>query len=105
MKPVKAGGCIPPQHPALPGHFPGTPVVPGVVLLDEVARAAQQALGTALELDAIPDTKFHAPLSPGEKFVSTLEPVDAVSVTFVVTRGDTRIASGTMRFRMRADTS
>lgn len=105
MKPVKAAGCIPPQHPALPGHFPGTPVVPGVVLLEEVVRAAQHALGTALELDAIPDAKFHAPLSPGEEFLSALEPVDAMSVTFLVTRGDTRIASGTMRFRMRAGTS
>ena len=24
------------DHPSLPGHFPGAPLVPGVVILDEV---------------------------------------------------------------------
>jgi len=31
--------CIDREHPALPGHFPGQPVVPGVMLLDWVAAA------------------------------------------------------------------
>jgi 3-hydroxyacyl-[acyl-carrier-protein] dehydratase len=27
------------DHPSLPGHFPGTPIVPGVVILDEILAA------------------------------------------------------------------
>jgi 3-hydroxyacyl-[acyl-carrier-protein] dehydratase len=27
---------VAPEHPALPGHFPGYPIVPGVVMLDLV---------------------------------------------------------------------
>ena len=27
------------DHPSLPGHFPGTPLVPGVVILDEIVAA------------------------------------------------------------------
>jgi 3-hydroxymyristoyl/3-hydroxydecanoyl-(acyl carrier protein) dehydratase len=29
------------EHPALAGHFPGSPIVPGVVLLDEMVRALE----------------------------------------------------------------
>ena len=29
------------DHPSLPGHFPGHPIVPGVVLLDRVLEAIE----------------------------------------------------------------
>jgi 3-hydroxymyristoyl/3-hydroxydecanoyl-(acyl carrier protein) dehydratase len=36
---------IPSDHPSLPGHFPGRPVVPGVVLLDRVVAAIESVHG------------------------------------------------------------
>jgi len=36
---------ISPAHPALPGHFPGAPVVPAVVLADQIASALGRAIG------------------------------------------------------------
>jgi predicted hotdog family 3-hydroxylacyl-ACP dehydratase len=36
---------ISPAHPALPGHFPGAPVVPAVVLADQIAGALERAVG------------------------------------------------------------
>jgi 3-hydroxymyristoyl/3-hydroxydecanoyl-(acyl carrier protein) dehydratase len=50
--------CIPASHPSLPGHFPGHPVVPGVVLLEE----ALACLPPGLRLIT---AKFTAPVHAG----------------------------------------
>lgn len=76
---------IAPEHPALPGHFPGAPVVPGVVLLDEVIRAAGRARAD------LPWVKFHAPLAPDEEFVIHID-----GSRFKVLRGETLIVSGAL---------
>ena len=36
---------VPADHPAFPGHFPGRPIVSGVVLLDQAIRFAEILLG------------------------------------------------------------
>jgi 3-hydroxymyristoyl/3-hydroxydecanoyl-(acyl carrier protein) dehydratase len=53
---------FPASHPALPGHFPGRPVVPGVLLLDAVLRAAATK---GEPLRRILRAKFSAPVEPG----------------------------------------
>lgn len=57
-------------HPALPGHFPGRPVVPGVVLLDRICAAVQRLDGGRLARIGV--VKFLAPLLPGEDANLTL---------------------------------
>jgi 3-hydroxyacyl-[acyl-carrier-protein] dehydratase len=74
---------VPADHPALAGHFPGEPIVPGVVLLDYVLRAAGKGKAT------FPSVKFHAPLKPGEEFDIRID-----GAKFGVYRGETLIASG-----------
>lgn len=57
--------AIAPDHPALPGHFPGRPIVPGVVILDHVLAAIESAHGPLGAL-RLPQVKFVQPLLPGQ---------------------------------------
>lgn len=45
MNPADIICRIPADHPALEGHFPGKPIVPGVVLLELVQRQARVLAG------------------------------------------------------------
>lgn len=56
---------VPVTHPAFAGHFPGQPVLPGVVLLDLILAAADLA-GHGLRLQGIAQVKFLRPVGPGE---------------------------------------
>ncbi len=67
---------IPEDHPCLPGHFPGQPVVPGVVVLDRVFAMIEATLETAT---TAPSDAPHAALlsrvrMPQVKFVQPLLP-------------------------------
>lgn len=57
---------IAPDHPAFAGHFPGTPIVPGVVLLDEALQAIGKLTGFDLSACQISAIKFLSPVRPGE---------------------------------------
>lgn len=83
--------CIPTSHPCLPGHFPGQPVVPGVVILDQVAACLERTgAGTLRRMATV---KFLAPLLPGEEAQMQVR-VDDKRLRFRVLRGDTVLASG-----------
>jgi 3-hydroxymyristoyl/3-hydroxydecanoyl-(acyl carrier protein) dehydratase len=53
------------EHPCLPGHFPGRPVVPGVVLLDEVFGLILAAHPDRTVI-GLPQVRFLAPVLPGQ---------------------------------------
>ena len=84
---------IPPDHPSLPGHFPGRPIVPGVVLLDHVVAAIEAAHG-ALPALRLPQVKFVQPLLPGEEAEVVLDARGDARWAFRVLRGDAVLASG-----------
>lgn len=62
---------VPADHPALAGHFPGNPIVPGVVLLDAVLDAIQSRRPCTLL--AMPAVKFLQPVQPRERIELRVE--------------------------------
>jgi 3-hydroxyacyl-[acyl-carrier-protein] dehydratase len=82
------------DHPSLPGHFPGHPLVPGVILLEQVALALrawrEQRLARVIE------AKFVAPLLPAEHARVRLTRSAAERVRFEIFRGETLLARGTV---------
>jgi 3-hydroxymyristoyl/3-hydroxydecanoyl-(acyl carrier protein) dehydratase len=83
---------VPADHPSLPGHFPGNPIVPGVVLLDHVVDAIEAVHGPLATL-RLPQVKFLQPLRPGERARVELDGA-APRWKFRVLRGDALLASG-----------
>jgi 3-hydroxyacyl-[acyl-carrier-protein] dehydratase len=63
----EARRAISADHPSLPGHFPGTPLVPGVVILDEVLAALLEWHKNC-QLTGIRAVKFLVPLKPEQAF-------------------------------------
>lgn len=63
---------IPADHPCLPGHFPGRPLVPGVVVLEAVLQALAQR-GVVIEALRLPQVKFLQPLLPEQVAQVVLE--------------------------------
>ena len=88
---------VPQDHPACKGHFPGNPIVPGVVLLDQAVLFAEQWLGRSGASWRIENVKFLGPVAPGVSLEFSLRPGTAGSVVFVVRKGLQNVASGIMK--------
>ena len=87
---------VPAGHPAFPGHFPGRPIVPGVVLLDHAILFAEKLLGTKVERWQIGNAKFLSPAGPGETLVFSLQTTPRGAVAFTVKSGERDVASGSL---------
>ncbi|HEY7929914.1 MAG TPA: hypothetical protein VID71_07880 [Steroidobacteraceae bacterium] len=73
MKELQRRLLIGADHPALAGHFPGNPVIPGALLLDEVLHAIEEARSAsppqAWQIEVV---KFLRPARPAEPLQLTL---------------------------------
>lgn len=63
--PLRATLVVELDHAVLAGHFPGAPLVPGVLLLETAALAFGRAIGEGVQLVAVDEARWFAPLAPG----------------------------------------
>jgi 3-hydroxymyristoyl/3-hydroxydecanoyl-(acyl carrier protein) dehydratase len=87
---------VPPDHPAFAGHFPGTPILPGVVLLDVALQIIAKTSGIALDLCEISAVKFLNPASPGDELLIQHSVSVSGTIRFDVAAGMRKIASGSI---------
>lgn len=74
------------RHPAFEGHFPGRPILPGVVLLAEAMAVLESLAARPPEGWTLASVKFPSSALPGEPLVMAHE----------------RLASGAVRWEIRA---
>lgn len=87
---------IPEHHPVFEGHFPGQPIVPGVMLVDEVIHVLEtQGEKRMKEGGYIAITKFLSPVAPGEVLTISIDLNDDALITFGISTRDRMIAKGT----------
>ncbi len=91
---------ISPDHPTLPGHFPGYPVVPGVLVMDEVIETLREQCGRNIVVIGLPSIKLSSPLLPGEQLTISIAPEDSQTAAFTCRVGQRTVASGSIRYRL-----
>jgi 3-hydroxymyristoyl/3-hydroxydecanoyl-(acyl carrier protein) dehydratase len=87
---------IPREHPAFVGHFPGHPIVPGVLLLAEAMAVIEAATSTSARDWAVENVKFVGAVGPGARLVVSHSLQAAGGVRFEIREGERVVASGAL---------
>ena len=87
---------VPADHPAFSGHFPGAPIIPGVLLLDMALHAVAAATGITLDTCTISSVKFLSPAKPDDDVEFEHNITASGTIRFEIVSGPRKIASGSI---------
>ncbi len=100
--PVAEGGwsrrlTVPESHPAFDGHFPGQPILPGIVQIGLVLEGLRETLGDGVHIVAIPSVRWRALIRPGELLdLKVTGPSADGRLTFEIRRRGELVTNGAM---------
>jgi 3-hydroxymyristoyl/3-hydroxydecanoyl-(acyl carrier protein) dehydratase len=84
------------DHPAFAGHFPGQPIVPGVLLIDAALHAVAQA--RQVPGCQILSAKFLSPVKPGETLTLSWTGNGQGAIRFDIAGSGRPVATGSFVF-------
>lgn len=86
------------SHPSLKGHFPNNPIVPGVVILDEVINIVKKIKPDFI-INSIPMVKFTHPLLAGQCVTVEIKEKNDHTISFNCTHNDIKLVTGQFAFK------
>jgi 3-hydroxymyristoyl/3-hydroxydecanoyl-(acyl carrier protein) dehydratase len=84
--------------PWFKGHFPGFPILPGVVQLDWAVRIASERFGFTTTPREVLKLKFKSVIIPPKEVKLTLSRISPVEVQFEFTSAQQQHSSGKLRY-------
>jgi len=89
---------IPATHPSLKGHFPNNPIVPGVVILDEVINIIK-TLKPGFTVDTIPMVKFTHPLLAEQQVSVEIKEKSDNAISFNCSYNEIKLVTGQLALK------
>jgi 3-hydroxyacyl-[acyl-carrier-protein] dehydratase len=94
---------IDPGQPVFAGHFPGNPIMPGVLVLGLLKTMLAEQSGTSVQIATIKRQKFIRPVLPGDTLtirISTLETDgEFIDVHYQANVAGGPVAKGSLSFK------
>jgi 3-hydroxyacyl-[acyl-carrier-protein] dehydratase len=81
-KSIRAVKCVTANEPFFQGHFPGRPLMPGVLQIEAMAQASAVLMSKTLQVDlslhgimfmSVEEAKFRRPVRPGDVLDMSIE--------------------------------
>jgi 3-hydroxymyristoyl/3-hydroxydecanoyl-(acyl carrier protein) dehydratase len=85
------------DHPAFDGHFPGRPILPGVVLLAEVIASLEKSGLDDIRNWILDSAKFHDAVAPATPLTLVHEVTGRDKIRFEVRSANGLVANGSFR--------
>jgi len=85
-------------HPSLKGHFPNNPVIPAVVILDEVINIVK-ILKPGFTVETIPMVKFSHPLLPEQLVSVEIKEKSDTTISFNCSHNKIKLVTGQLTLK------